>query len=153
MVKSLEDITIHRVNLASSIAKEFVVNSKLDNRLFDASVEFWRNEADLAPVSLDKPSDQKPTGDGVTTARFVMEGGSIWSRNFNKYRKIVNVNLCGLKDYTYANVRVDLPGAYRLNPEDIKQAIDIIDSFRKHLNNSDKADSSKAVVEKGEDSK
>ncbi|MFQ6135083.1 MAG: hypothetical protein ACE5KU_04640 [Nitrososphaerales archaeon] len=148
MVKSLQDITIQRVNLASSITKEFVVNTKLDDRLFDTSVEFWRKEVNLVPVSLDRSSDKKGADDSVKTARFVMEGGTVWSLAFKKYRKIVSVNLCGLRNYTYANVRIDLPGAYRLSPEDIKQAIETIDSFRTCLTHSARDDGEEEVVEK-----
>ena len=148
MVKGHQDITIQRVNLASSITKEFVLSIRLDDRLFDASVDFWKNEMGLSPVSLDRSSDGKRTDNDVKTARLVMEGGTVWSLAFKKYRKIVSVNLCSLRNYTYANVRIDLPGAYRLNSEDINQAIDVVDSFRAYLLSSMDDGSDKEAVRK-----
>jgi len=79
-----------------------------------------------------------------------MEGGSVWSRSLSKYRKIVSVNLCGLKNYSYVNVRIDLPGAYRLNAGDIDQAVEIVDRFKMELlkKSTDKAEIAEGVVAK-----
>lgn len=133
MTKTEQDVTIQRVNLASSITKEFVLNSKLDYSLFDSSLEFWRNSIELLPVTIEKPTQKKGEANEVITASFVMEGGTVWALSLRKYRKIVSVNLCGLRNFTYANIRIDLPGAYRLNHKDIKESIQIIDDFRNTL--------------------
>ncbi len=130
MTKKEQDATIQRVNLASSISKEFVLNSKLDHSLFDYSLEFWKKSMELLPITIERPGQKKGETNGVKTANFVMEGGTVWALSLKKYRKIVSVNLCGLRNFTYANVRIDLPGAYRLNHEDIKQSVQMIDDFR-----------------------
>ncbi len=88
---------------------------------------------ELLPITIEKPRQKKGESNGVKTANFVMEGGTVWALSLRKYRKIVSVNLCGLRNFTYANIRIDLPGAYRLNHEDIKESIQIIDDFRNTL--------------------
>jgi len=133
LTKTEQDATIQRVNLASSITKEFVLKSELDDSLFDSALEYWKSSMDLLPITIEKPGQKKGETNGVKTANFVMEGGTVWALSLKKYRKIVTVNLCGLRNFTYTNIRIDLPGAYRLNHEDIKQSIQIIDDFRTRL--------------------
>jgi len=120
---------IQRVNLASSITKEFVIKNRLDKQLFDSAVDFWQNNMELIPITKDSPYKHDSGGSDVVMARFIMEGGTIWALNFLKYRKIVSVNLCGLQNFTYVTVRIDLPGAFRLSNEDIKQSVETIDAF------------------------
>lgn len=136
MTKKKQDAMIQRVNLASSITKEFVIKNRLNQKLFDLSVDFWQNKMDLIPITQDSPHKQDSVNSDVIMARFIMEGGTIWALNFLKYRKIVSVNLCGLQDFTYVTVRIDLPGAFRLNNDDIKQSVETIDAFLAEISSS-----------------
>jgi len=130
------EVAVHRVNLVSSIIKEFVVEARLTSKFFDRALKFWQSKMGLTLVNADDSSIQDRDQNDIHRASFIMEGGSIWSRTLSKYRKMVAVNFYSLKDYIYVNVRIDLPGAYRLNARDIDQAIDIIDRFKTELKDS-----------------
>ena len=133
MNRHTQNINDQRVNIGSSITQEFVVSTALNDTLVDSSVKFWRQKLGLVPVTLERTSDKTCTCESVRTARLVMEGGTFWSVNFEKYRKIVQVNMRGLRNHTYAQVRIDLPGAYRLSSKEIEQAVETINLFQTHL--------------------
>lgn len=147
MTKKKQDAMIQRVNLASSITKEFVVKNRLTQNLFDTAVEFWRDDIELNSIMIENPKKQDDDSD-VILSRFIMEGGSIWALNFLKYRKIVSVNLCGLQNFTYVTVRIDLPGAFRLNNDDIKQSVGVIDAFLVKISSSAEVTESEDIISK-----
>lgn len=140
MANDPSEVAIHRVNLVSSIIKEFVVEVRLTMTFFERALKFWQSQMELSLVSRDNSQLLSERHRDVYTASCVMEGGSVWSRSLSKYRKMVTVNFCGLKNYSYVNVRIDLPGAYRLNASDIDQAVEIIDRFRAELMNEESAE-------------
>lgn len=146
MTKKKQDAMIQRVNLASSITKEFVIKNRLNQDLFDSAVDFWSNNMELIPITLENPKKLDNEDSDVIMARFIMEGGTIWALNFLKYRKIVSVNLCGLQNYTYVTVRIDLPGAFRLNNEDIKQSVETIDAFLHKISSAGEVTESEDII-------
>jgi len=50
------EVAIHRVNLVSSIIKEFVVEVKLTMTFFERAVKFWQNQMGLSLVNADNSS-------------------------------------------------------------------------------------------------
>lgn len=146
MTNKQKDAMIQRVNLASSITKEFVIKNRLDKKLFESAVDFWQNKMELIPITKDRPYKHDTEGSDVVMARFIMEGGTIWALNFLKYRKIVSVNMCGLQNFTYVTVRIDLPGAFRLSNEDIKQSVETIDAFLVKMSFSEEIIDSEDII-------
>jgi len=124
-----------RVNFTTSINETFTVKRKLDDELLKSAMAFWRDHG----LTVDDPKEtiNNSEPEGGASVVFKAHGGSLWSRTFQKYRKIVTVNLMSVLEYTHVSIRIDLPGAYALSADDIRQATETIEALKEQLEPSD----------------
>lgn len=84
----------------------------------------------MAIKNLQKPdtySAKEPV-----TVEFVAEGGTIWTTNFDTYKKTIIVNLSGSAEQTDVMVQLVLPGGL-MSLQDRERAAELIESFYKVL--------------------
>ena len=80
---------------------------------------------------LKMPSSFKGN-DGPVAVEFVAEGGTIWTTNFDSYKKTITVNLSGGAHQTDVIVHLVLPGGL-LSLQDREKAANLIESFYEAL--------------------
>jgi len=66
---------------------------------------------------------------------FVAEGGTIWTTNFDSYKKSIIVTLVGNAKQTEVSINIVLPGGI-MSLQDRERAAGLIDSFYESLQNS-----------------
>lgn len=66
--------------------------------------------------------------DNLKVVEFVAEGGTIWTTDFDSYKKKVTVNLSENEHETEVLVQITLPGGL-LSIEDREKAANLIESF------------------------
>jgi hypothetical protein len=66
--------------------------------------------------------------DGSKGVEFVAEGGTIWTTNFDSYKKSVSVVMMGNAKQTEVLVNMVLPGGL-MSMQDRERAADLINSF------------------------
>jgi hypothetical protein len=89
----------------------------------------------MAIKFIDVPA-QSPDEANPVKVSFVAEGGTIWTTNFDSYKKTIMVNLSRNDHQTDVLVQIVLPGGL-MSLQDREQAADLIDSFYEALEASD----------------
>jgi len=77
----------------------------------------------------EKPHESK------SVVEFVAEGGTIWTTNFDSYKKSITVTLVGNGKQTEVSINMVLPGGI-MSLQDRERAAGLIDSFYESLQNS-----------------
>lgn len=125
--------SVSRVNLSSSMTDSFVVKAVITEKEFKKSLDFWQ-EMELKPTKVTAlKATEAADKEEMYTGNYTVQGGTIWTRSVEKYRKIASVHFIGFKRFTYVQVRIDLPGAYNMSGEDIEKTAKIIGQFQEHL--------------------
>jgi hypothetical protein len=112
------------------VAETFVVRKTLSEGLVKAAQQFWKKQS-MSIKSIDLPN-QLPGESGHDKVSFVAEGGTIWTTDFESYKKTVIVNLSPNEHQTEVLVQIILPGGL-MSLQDREQAADLIDSFYEAL--------------------
>ncbi len=89
-----------------------------------AAQDYWKGKG-LAIKSLMRAD---PGSSEVRAVAFVAEGGTIWTTDFDSYKKRISVNLSENGRETEFLVQVVLPGGL-MSMEDREKAANLIESF------------------------
>jgi hypothetical protein len=114
-----------RISFSSTVSETFVIQKPLTEKLVEAVSEYWKGKG-LSIKNLTKP-EVDPWSSG-STVELVAEGGTIWTTDFNSYKKSVAVSLSARKDETDVVVRLVLPGGL-MSLQDREKAADLIETF------------------------
>jgi len=118
------------IRFSSTVVETFALRKVLSEKLVKAAQQFWRSE-DMVIKFIDMPTFL-PGESGPAKASFVAEGGTIWTTNFESYKKTVMVNLSRNEHQTEVLVQIVLPGGL-MSLQDREQAANLIDSFYQAL--------------------
>lgn len=92
----------------------------------EAAQSFWKKMG-LTIKSVQMP-ERRPSDDDLVIVEFIAEGGTIWTTNFESYKKTVTVTLSSSVEGTEVVVHLVLPGGL-MSLQDREKAADLIDSF------------------------
>jgi hypothetical protein len=112
------------IRFSSNVSEHFSILSTLSDKLAQGAQDYWKGKG-LAIKSL-TPAD--PSSGNVRALGFVAEGGTIWTTDFDTYKKRVTVNLSENERQTEFIVELILPGGL-LSVEDREKAASLIESF------------------------
>jgi hypothetical protein len=114
------------IRFSSTISEAFVLDRELSDKLVQAAEGFW---SQMGMVIKSSQSHEKES-DGSEGVEFVAEGGTIWTTNFDSYKKSVSVVMVGNTKQTEVLVNIVLPGGI-MSMQDRERAADLINSFYK----------------------
>ena len=117
------------ISFSSTVSETFVVHKGLTEELAEGAIGYWKSKG-MAIKNLQKPDIYSPKE--PVTVEFVAEGGTIWTTNFDSYKKTIIVNLSGSAEQTDVMVQLVLPGGL-MSVQDRERAAELIESFYKAL--------------------
>lgn len=112
------------------MSETFVLSKGLSEGLVLAAEEYWKNKG-MVIKNVQMPERISANIDPVE-AEFVAEGGTIWTTNFDSYKKMVTVSLSGGVQQTKIFVHMVLPGGL-MSLQDRERAANLIESFYQAL--------------------
>jgi hypothetical protein len=112
------------IRFSSTVSETFLIQGSLSDRLVQAAQDYWKRRG-LTIKSLMRP---EPGSDNPRVVEFVAEGGTIWTTDFDSYKKRVTVNLSENERETEVLVHITLPGGV-LSVEDREKAANLIESL------------------------
>lgn len=119
-----------RISFSSTVSETFVFKGVLTEGIVKAAEEFWRSKG-LAVQRIRKQEGASDKEDPVTV-EIVAEGGTIWTTNFDSYKKTVNVDMRSGLEQTEVFVHMVLPGGL-MSLQDRERAASLIGSFYEAL--------------------
>jgi len=118
------------IRFSSTVSETFTLHKGLSDELVQAAEAYWKSKG-LATKNVRMPG-QASGGSDPISAEFVAEGGSIWTTNFDSYKKTVTVNFHCAGENTDVIVHLVLPGGL-MSLEDRERAAGLIESFYEAL--------------------
>lgn len=118
------------IRFSSTVSETFTLHRVLSDELVRAAEVYWKSKG-LATKNVRMP-EQASGGNDPVSAEYVAEGGSIWTTDFDSYKKMVTVNFCRAAENTDVTVYVVLPGGL-MSLEDRERAASLIESFHEAL--------------------
>jgi hypothetical protein len=112
------------------VSETFTLRKVLSDELVQAAEVYWKGKG-LTTKNVRMP-EQASGGNDPVSAEYVAEGGSIWTTNFDSYKKTVTVNFCSVAENTDVTVCVVLPGGL-MSLQDRERAANLIESFYEAL--------------------
>jgi len=112
------------------LSESFTVDRRLDKEFLDRAAEFWKERK----LSIKKKVLARRT-EGESEAyegTLVAEGGTIWTIDFDQYRKAVSVSMIGTEDNVEVFVHMELIGAF-MSAKDERKAMDLFQAFQDQL--------------------
>ena len=132
-LKELNDPAVRtrsrHISFSSTVAETFVVRKQLTENFAASAMQYWKNKG-LAIKNILKPDDL--LSKGPIAVQFGAEGGTIWTTDFESYKKTVKVDLLGSQEHTKVMVHLMLPGGL-MSLQDRERAADLIESFYESL--------------------
>jgi hypothetical protein len=117
------------IRFSSTVSEAFVLDRELTEELVQAAEEFWRQKG---MVIKSIQTSEKSHESESAAVEFVAEGGTIWTTNFDSYKKSVMVNLVSNAKQTEVQIQIVLPGGI-MSLQDRERAAVLIDSFYESL--------------------
>jgi len=123
-------VKTRRVTFGSTLSESFTVDRRLDKEFLDGAAGFWKEKK----LSIKKKVLAKSTeGESETyEGTLVAEGGTIWTIDFDQYRKAVSVSMIGTGDSVEVFVHMELIGAF-MSAKDKRKAMDLLQAFQDRL--------------------
>lgn len=120
-----------RISFGISISEAFVVRRTMSADLIKDSIAYWSRYSLAVPEASRRRSDTyDPCGHSY---KLVLEGGTLWTDDFENYRKMVTAGFFSKGAQTEVLVRIDLPYAWAVSSEERDKASDMITGFRNYL--------------------
>lgn len=113
------------ISFSSTVAETFVIRRRLTEDFTAVALEYWKKKG-LAVKDVVKPADF--AGNGPVAVQFVAEGGTIWTTDFESYKKTLKVTLFGKSEHIDVTVQMTLPGGL-MSMQDREKAADMIGLF------------------------
>jgi len=126
----LSSVKARKVTFGSTLSESFTVDRRLDKEFLDRAAEFWKERK----LSIKKKVLTRRT-EGESEAyegTLVAEGGTIWTIDFDQYRKAVSVSMIGTEDNVEVFVHMELIGAF-MSAKDERKAMDLFQAFQDQL--------------------
>ncbi len=123
-------VKARKVTFGSTVSEGFTVDRRLDKEFLERAAGFWREKK----LSIKKKVLTKSTeGESETyVGTLVAEGGTIWTIDFDQYRKAVSVSMIGTEDAVEVFVHMELIGAF-MSAKDKRKATDLLQEFQDRL--------------------
>lgn len=119
-----------QIRFSSTVSETFVLSKGLSEGLVLAAEEYWKSKG-MVIKKVQMPERISANIDPAE-AEFVAEGGTIWTTNFDTYKKMVTVSLSGGVQQTKIFVHMVLPGGL-MSLQDRERAANLIESFYEAL--------------------
>jgi hypothetical protein len=115
-----------QIRFSSTVSETFILSRGLSEGLVLAAKKYWESKG-MVIKTVQMPERFSANIDPVE-AEFVAEGGTIWTTNFDSYKKMVTVSLSGGLQQTKIFVHMVLPGGL-MSLQDRERAANLIQSF------------------------
>ncbi len=119
-----------QIKFGSTVSDTFSLNMRLSKELLQIALDFWSKKGLI--VKEVKRSENFSLSEDPLDVGFVCEGGTIWTTEFEQYKKSVTVNMRGSLKQTQVFVNMVLPGGL-MNPQDRKKAAQLLGEFNQVL--------------------
>jgi len=125
----LQPAKTRKITFGSTISTSFSINRKLDSKLLDEAAAFWKEKN----LSVKRKELSKAAENGATsTSTLLAEGGTIWTIDFDQYRKIVSVSMTGNGGFVEVFVHMELIGGF-MSEKDKDRALRLLHEFETQL--------------------
>ncbi len=128
--KQEANLASRQIKFGSTVSETFSLNKRLSKELLQTALDFWSKKGLIAKG--DTRAEDFSLSENPVDARFVCEGGTIWTSEFENYKKAVTVNMTGSLNQTQVFVNMVLPGGL-MNPQDRRKAAQLLGEFNKVL--------------------
>ena len=128
--KQETNIRTRQIKFGSTVSETFTLNTGLSNELLQAALDFWSKKG-LIIKEVTKPDAFSVSEDPLDVG-FVCEGGTIWTTEFENYKKAVTVSMTGGLKQTQVFVNMVLPGGF-MSAQDRKRAAQMLWEFNENL--------------------
>jgi len=117
-----------KITFGSTISESFAVGKQLDERFLNNVAEFWREKN----LSIKNKTLARPSQGETVIGTLVVEGGTIWTIDFDLYRKKVSVSMVGADETVEVFAHMELIGGF-MSARDKQRAMDIFQAFLDRL--------------------
>ncbi len=119
-----------QIKFGSTVSETFSLDRRLSKELLQAALDFWSKKGLVAKEA--KRAEDFSLSEDPLDVCFACEGGTIWTTEFENYKKAVTVNMRGSLKQTQVFVNMVLPGGL-MNPQDRKKAAQLLGEFNQVL--------------------
>lgn len=119
-----------KITFGSTASVSFSVGGTLDMQLFERASGFWKEKG----LSIKRKEPPKPSinGDPMLVSTMLAQGGTIWTIDFEQYRKAVLVSMIGDRAGVEIFVHMELFGGW-MSQRDKEKAMTLMQAFQNHL--------------------
>jgi hypothetical protein len=108
------------------VSESFTISRILTKALVQSALDFWAGRGLIAKITPSYEAFELSVE--PRSINFAVEGGTIWTTNFESYKKTVNVTLTGSGGQTEVFVNMVLPGGL-MSLRDREKAAVLIQEF------------------------
>lgn len=124
------NVGARQIKFGSTVSETFSLDARLSSGLLQAALDFWSKKG-LIMKEVTKPDAFSVSEDPLDVG-FVCEGGTIWTTEFENYKKAVTVSMTGGLERTQVFVNMVLPGGL-MSAQDRKRAAQMLWEFNENL--------------------
>jgi hypothetical protein len=125
----LQPAKTRKITFGSTVSTSFSVNKKLDSKLLDEVAGFWKEKN----LSIKKKELLKSAENGATSmCTLLAEGGTIWTIDFDQYKKTVSVSMMGNGGFVEVFIHMELIGGF-MSEKDKEKALRLLNEFEAKL--------------------
>lgn len=125
-VSSREGSRERHIRFSSMVSESFTISRILTKALVQSALDFWAGRGLIAKITPSYEAFELSVE--PRSINFAVEGGTIWTTNFESYKKTVNVTLTGSGGQTEVFVNMVLPGGL-MSLRDREKAAVLIQEF------------------------
>jgi hypothetical protein len=125
-----------RVTYGLTVSEKFTSDRLTSEGLIKDAIAYWKRY-ELSPVKkLLKESGWPLREKGSFSV--VLEGGTLWTEDFNKYKKVVILHFLAKGSRTEVLARMELPYAWYVSSKEREKASEMIAGFHDYLEKAPK---------------
>ena len=125
------DSTLKGLTFGLTISGSFIVSRSMPSELVSDSVKYWARYG----LSLSRKRGQLNRLEHIDTGKYglALEGGTLWTENFDEYRKMVMITFLAMINQTEVTVKIDLPYAWHVSAQERAKASKMLGGFHDYL--------------------
>jgi len=125
-----------QITYGLTISEKFTTDRIASEALIKDTIAYWKRY-ELSPVKKLRKESSCPLKD-ENSFSIVLEGGTLWTEDFNKYKKVVIIHFLAKGSLTEVRARMELPYAWYVSSKERDKASEIVSGFHDYLEKAPK---------------
>lgn len=125
-----------RITYGLTISEKFTTDRTASEALIKDTIAYWKRY-EMSPVKRFSKESGCPLKE-ESSISIVLEGGTLWTEDFNKYKKVVIIHFLAKGSLTEVHARMELPYAWYVSSKERDKTSEMIAGFHEYLEKAPK---------------